>query len=82
VVVGIDKFYVESEAIVDTTAQKEQLLKDLEYQKGFLISVEKKLSNERFVQNAKPEVVEVERKKKADAEEKIKAIEESLAALS
>jgi valyl-tRNA synthetase len=67
---------------VDTTAQKEQLLKDLEYQKGFLISVEKKLSNERFVQNAKPEVVEVERKKKTDAEEKIKAIEESLAALS
>jgi valyl-tRNA synthetase len=43
--------------------------------------VEKKLSNERFVQNAKPEVVEIERKKKADAEEKIKTIEESLASL-
>ena len=82
VVVGTDKFYIESEAVVDTAAQKEQLLKDLEYQKGFLLSVEKKLSNERFVQNAKPEVVEVERKKKADAEEKIKAIEESLKTLS
>ena len=64
--------------MIDTTTQKEQLIKDLEYQKGFLISVEKKLSNERFVQNAKPEVVEVEKKKKADAEAKIKAIEESL----
>jgi valyl-tRNA synthetase len=61
--------------------QKDQLLKDLEYQKGFLLSVEKKLSNERFVQNAKPEVVEVEKKKKADAEAKIKAIQESLASL-
>ena len=55
--------------------------KELDYLKGFLISVEKKLSNDRFVQNAKPEVVEVERKKKTDAEQKIKAIEESLASL-
>ncbi len=82
VVVGTDKFYIESETPVDTAAQKEQLLKELEYLKGFLISVDKKLSNERFVQNAKPEVVEVERKKKADAEEKIKVIEESLATLA
>jgi valyl-tRNA synthetase len=80
-VVQRDKFYIETENELDTTAQKDQLLKDLEYQKGFLISVEKKLSNERFVQNAKPEVVEVEKKKKADAEAKIKAIEESLASL-
>ena len=57
------------------------MLKDLEYLKGFLLSVEKKLGNERFVQNAKSEVVDVERKKKADAEAKIKAIEESLTAL-
>jgi valyl-tRNA synthetase len=54
------------------------LQKDLDYLKGFLISVEKKLGNERFVQNAKAEVIEIERKKKADAEEKIKMIEESL----
>ena len=80
-VVQKDKFYIATEQAIDTSSQKEQLLKDLEYLKGFLVSVEKKLGNERFVQNAKPEVVDVERKKKADAEAKIKAIEESLAAL-
>jgi valyl-tRNA synthetase len=57
------------------------LLKDLEYQKTFLNSVEKKLSNEKFVQNAKPEVVALEQKKKADALARIQNIEESLAAL-
>jgi valyl-tRNA synthetase len=81
VLVGKDKLYIETEQALDTTAQKEQLEKELEYLKGFLVSVDKKLSNERFVQNAKPEVVDVERQKKADAEEKIKAITESLAAL-
>lgn len=81
VVVQKDKFFIETTTVLDTSSQKEQLRKDLDYLKGFLASVEKKLSNERFVQNAKPEVVEVERKKKADAEEKIKVIEESLAAL-
>ena len=81
VVIGKDKFYIETDNELDTTSQKEQLLKDLEYLKGFLSSVEKKLTNERFVQNAKPEVVEIERRKKADAEEKIKAIEESLSEL-
>jgi valyl-tRNA synthetase len=80
-VVQKDKFFIETENELDTSAQKEQLKKDLEYQKGFLISVEKKLGNERFVQNAKPEVIEIERKKKADAEAKIKAIEESLQSL-
>ena len=81
VVVQKDKFFIETTTILDTTSQKEQLQKDLDYLKGFLISVEKKLGNERFVQNAKPEVIEIERKKKADAEEKIKVIEESLASL-
>jgi valyl-tRNA synthetase len=78
VVVQKDKFFIETTTILDTTSQKEQLQKDLDYLKGFLISVEKKLGNERFVQNAKPEVIEIERKKKADAEEKIKVIEDSL----
>jgi valyl-tRNA synthetase len=82
IVVGKDKFYIRSQAPVDTTAQREALQKELEYLKGFLLSVEKKLSNERFVQNAKPEVVETERRKKADAEEKIKGLEESLTALA
>jgi valyl-tRNA synthetase len=80
-VIQKDKFFIETEKELDSSGQKEQLIKDLEYQKGFLLSVEKKLSNERFVQNAKPEVVEIEKKKKADAEAKIKAIEESLASL-
>ncbi len=81
VVVGVNKFYIETEQALDTGAQLEQLQKELDYQKGFLNSVEKKLGNEKFVSNAKPEVVEAERKKKADAMEKIKAIEESLAGL-
>jgi valyl-tRNA synthetase len=54
----------------------------LQHLKGFLDSVNKKLSNERFVSNAKPEVVDLEKKKKEDAEAKIKAIEESLANLN
>jgi valyl-tRNA synthetase len=81
VVVGAGKFYIETERELDTAAQKEQLQKELDYQKGFLISVEKKLGNERFVQNAKPEVVEAEKKKKADAEQRIRALEEGLATL-
>ncbi len=75
------KFHIKTNQQIDSKLQKEQLQKDLDYLKGFLVSVEKKLSNERFVQNAKPEVIESERKKKADAEEKIKVIEESLATL-
>lgn len=81
IVIQKDKFFLETTTALDTVSQKQQLQKDLDYLKGFLVSVEKKLGNERFVQNAKPEVIEVERKKKADAEAKIKVIEESLASL-
>lgn len=81
VAVEKDKFYIETEKQLDTAGLKDELLKDLEHQKGFLQSVLKKLSNERFVQNAKPEVVELERKKQADAEARIKTIEESLSNL-
>jgi valyl-tRNA synthetase len=76
-----NKFYIQSNKEIDVVALKEELLKDLEYQKGFLNSVDKKLSNERFVANAKPEVVEAEQKKKADAEARIKTIEETLVGL-
>jgi valyl-tRNA synthetase len=78
VAVEKDKFFIETEKQLDTASLKAELLKDLDYQKKFLDSVAKKLSNERFVQNAKPEVVELERKKQADAEARIKTIEESL----
>ena len=53
-------------------------MKDLEYTKGFLESVEKKLANEKFVANAKPDVLANEQKKRDDAIAKIKAITESL----
>lgn len=82
IVVQTDKLYIEADvANIDTGAQKEQMQKELDYLKGFLVSIEKKLGNERFVQNAKPEVIEVERKKQSDALAKIKAIEESLSLL-
>jgi valyl-tRNA synthetase len=80
-VIGKDKFYIETERAVDNGAQKEELVKELERLKGFLESVNKKLSNERFVQSARPDVVQLEQKKKLDAEEKIKALEESLSNL-
>ena len=73
-----DKFYIKSEQQADVSALRSDLEKDLAYQKNFLHLVQKKLSNERFVQNAKPEVVELERKKQADAEARIKTLEESL----
>ncbi|HEV7232304.1 MAG TPA: valine--tRNA ligase [Bacteroidia bacterium] len=66
---------------LDPEAEKERLVKELEYNKGFLESVQKKLANERFVQNAKPEILANENKKKEDAEAKIRAIEEQLGAL-
>jgi valyl-tRNA synthetase len=77
-VIGKDKFYIETEQPLNVAGQKEDLEKELAHLKGFLVSVEKKLSNEKFVANAKPEVLAVENKKKADAEEKIGIIEESL----
>lgn len=80
-VIGKDKFYVETEQPLNTAGQKEGLEKELAYFQGFLATVEKKLGNEKFVANAKPEVIGLEQKKKADALDKIKAIEESLASL-
>jgi valyl-tRNA synthetase len=77
-VIGKNTFYVVSEKPIDSSHQKAELEKELEYLKGFLNSVDKKLSNERFVQNAKAEIIELEKKKKNDAENKIRIIEESL----
>jgi valyl-tRNA synthetase len=65
----------------DPIEAKERLVKELEYTKGFLQSVSQKLSNERFIANAKPEIVDKEKAKKADAESKIKALEAALAKL-
>ncbi len=82
IVAGKEKIYIETNIEVDVVAQKEKLLKDLNYLKGFLNSIDKKLSNDRFVQNAKAEVIELERKKKLDAEAKILAIEQTLSSLN
>jgi valyl-tRNA synthetase len=81
IVSGKDKFYIVTEQALDSGTQKEELRKELVYLKGFLDSVNKKLDNDRFVQNAKPEVVELERKKKVDTEDKIKLVQESLAGI-
>ena len=74
-------FFIPLSKNINAAEEKEKLTKELDYNKGFLQSVQKKLANERFVQNAKPEILEIEKKKQADAEAKIKAIEEQLASL-
>lgn len=80
--VGNDEFFIHLNEDVDIDAERERLNTELDYLNGFLKSVNAKLGNERFVQNAKPEIIQNERNKQADAEGKIKIIEESLAALS
>ena len=66
---------------VDVEAEKEKILKEIEYTEGFLLKVLKKLSNDRFVNNAPEKVVNLEKKKQADAEEKLELLKKSLAEL-
>ncbi|GAB2481789.1 valine--tRNA ligase [Algoriphagus taiwanensis] len=80
-VVKADECFVPMGDSIDVEEEKANLQKELEYTRGFLNSVMKKLSNERFVAGAPAQVVEMEKKKQADAEAKIKALEESLAKL-
>jgi valyl-tRNA synthetase len=80
--VHTDEFYISLNENVDPVAECERLKKEKEYLDGFLRSVNLKLTNERFMSNAKPEVVENELKKKADAEAKLKILEENLSALA
>jgi len=76
-----DEFFVNLADELDVEAERENLQRELEYTKGFLDSVMKKLSNERFVANAKGDIVEKERAKQADAEAKIVTLTEALARL-
>ena len=76
-----NEFFIPVAGQINVEKEIEQLEGELNYTKGFLVSVNKKLSNERFVNNAPEQVVANEQKKKADAEAKIKALEESLTAL-
>lgn len=77
-VVKTTEYFIPFAGSIDTEAEIEKLTKELEYTKGFLASVMKKLSNERFVQNAPEKVLEIERNKQADAEGKIKALESQI----
>jgi valyl-tRNA synthetase len=75
------EYFIPFTASIDMEAELARIQKDLEYNKGFLKTVMTKLGNEKFVANAKPEVVASETKKKEDAEAKIKALEEQLISL-
>lgn len=79
--VGTTEFSIPLSNNIDVEAEITKLTKDLNYYQGFLNTVQKKLSNERFVNNAPAAVVEAERKKESDAKTKIAAIEASIAAL-
>lgn len=80
--VGTTEFSVPLGNNIDIEAELKRLNDELKYLEGFLKSVAAKLSNEKFVANAKPEIVENERKKQADAESKIKTIKESITNLN
>ncbi|MBN2667208.1 MAG: valine--tRNA ligase [Bacteroidales bacterium] len=76
--INTTEYYIPMGNMIDVEAEKARILTELDYQKGFLETVMIKLGNDRFVQNAPPAVIENERKKKADAESRIKSLGESL----
>ncbi|WP_027077731.1 valine--tRNA ligase [Maribacter antarcticus] len=76
-----NEYFVPISGAIDIVAEIQKITEELGYIKGFLISVQKKLSNERFVNKAPEQVVAIEKKKAADAEAKIETLEKSLASL-
>ncbi len=80
-IVRKDKIHIPIDQNIDVEEEKKKLKEELEYTKGFLISVSKKLSNERFVSNAPEQVVAKEKQKQKDAEERIVVIEKQLKSL-
>ncbi|MBR1485315.1 MAG: class I tRNA ligase family protein, partial [Prevotella sp.] len=80
--VGTDEFAVPLGSLINAEEEIKKMQAQIEHLEGFLASVKKKLSNERFVQNAPEAVVAMERKKQSDAEEKIQTLKDSIAALS
>ena len=76
-----NEYFIPITGNIDVEAEVAKLTEELNYTKGFLKSVQSKLSNEKFVANAKPEIIENERKKEADALSKIATIEQSLKGL-
>ncbi len=81
IIVQTTELYIPLSQSLDVKKEKEALEADLKYQEGFLKSVEKKLGNEKFVNNAPPKVVEMEKKKQADATARIRVIKEQLKTL-
>lgn len=77
-----NEYFIPITGVVDVEAEIKKIQEELKYTKGFLQSVQKKLSNERFVNNAPEQVITIERKKQADAEAKIETLKKSLASLS
>ncbi|MBO7459045.1 MAG: valine--tRNA ligase [Paludibacteraceae bacterium] len=80
-IVGTTEFAIPMDQFINVEEELKKLEADLAHQQGFLRGVMAKLSNERFVQNAKPEIVALEQKKKSDAESRIAALEEAIKAL-
>src|SRR5690625_4997990 len=78
-VIQADKLFMQSDIEIDYSVQIEKLKGELTHLEKFLFGINKKLSNERFLANAKKEVVDLEYKKQADTEAKITSIKESLA---
>ncbi|MEM9000912.1 MAG: valine--tRNA ligase [Bacteroidota bacterium] len=76
-----NEYFIPMGGAIDVAAEIQKITDELNYTKGFLQSVKKKLDNERFVNNAPEQVVAIERKKAADAEAKIETLEKSLASL-
>ncbi len=81
-IVGTVKMSIPLEGLVNADEEKTKILAELEHQRGFLASVQKKLSNQNFVAHAPENVVAVERKKEADATARIAALEASLKSLN
>jgi len=76
-----NEYFIPLEGAIDVEAEIAKIEEELKYTKGFLVSVSKKLSNERFVSNAPEQVVAIEKQKMADAESKIEALEKRMASL-
>ena len=76
-----NEYFIPMSGAIDIDAEIKKIHEELNYTKGFLISVQKKLSNERFVSNAPEQVIALERQKEADAVAKIETLEKSLASL-
>ena len=79
--VGTDEYAVPLGSLIDTDAEIRKAEAEIQRLQGFKTGIEKKLGNERFVQNAPAQVVELERKKLSDAESKIAALQETIKSL-